>query len=179
MNAAKLTWTRNTDGLHASAKQRAESTRRRVDDAIAALLRDPFVRINFNTVAAAAGVTKAYLYKEPELRGRIDVLRQQQDEAKRNLAPLRQRTEASTRLLVAAKDRRIWDLEARQATRGRACCLPRATLRAPLTGSGPWGPAPCWRRAHVGNLALNWSRRMPDRSTCSHYWSLRQRWLLG
>jgi hypothetical protein len=113
MTALKRTWARNTSGLEASAKRRTEATRRRVDDAIGALLRDPSQRINFNIVSAAAGVAKAYLYKEPALRDRIDLLRQQQDEARRQLAPVRERTEASTRLLVAAKDRRIRELETR------------------------------------------------------------------
>jgi hypothetical protein len=58
MSATKLSWTRNTSGLEASAKRRAESTRRRVDDAIARLLLDPTQRINFNTVASAAGVAR-------------------------------------------------------------------------------------------------------------------------
>jgi hypothetical protein len=113
MRSPKGTWARNTSGLEASAKRRAESTRRRVDDAIATLLRDPSQRINFNTVAATAGVAKAYLYNEPAFRDRIDLLRRQQDDARRQLAPVRDRTEASTRLLVAAKDRRIRELEAR------------------------------------------------------------------
>jgi len=113
MNAPKRSWARNTTGLEASAKHRAETTRRRADDAIGALLRDPSQRINFNTVAAAAGVAKADLYKEPSLRGQIDLLRHQQDVARRKLAPVRERTEASTRLLVAAKDRRIRELDAR------------------------------------------------------------------
>jgi hypothetical protein len=113
MRSPKGTWARNTSGLEASAKRRAESTRRRVDDAIATLLRDPSQRINFNTVAATAGVAKAYLYNEPAFRDRIDLLRRQQDDARRQLASVRDRTEASTRLLVAAKDRRIRELEAR------------------------------------------------------------------
>ncbi len=113
MRSPKVTWARNTSGLQASAKRRAESTRRRVADAIATLLRDPSQRINFNTVAATAGVAKAYLYNEPAFRDRIDLLRRQQDDARRQLAPVRNRTEASTRLLVAAKDRRIRELEAR------------------------------------------------------------------
>jgi hypothetical protein len=113
MSSPTRNWARNTSGLEASAKRRAESTRRRAEDAIAALLRDPSQRINFNTVATIAGVAKAYLYKEPALRDRIDVLRHQQDEARRRLAPVLERTEASTRLLVAAKDRRIRELEAR------------------------------------------------------------------
>jgi hypothetical protein len=49
----------------------------------AALLRDPSRRINFNTVAAAAGVARAYLYQAPSLQGQIDLVRQQQDEARR------------------------------------------------------------------------------------------------
>jgi Family of unknown function (DUF6262) len=113
MSAPKRSWARNTSGLEASAKRRAESTRQRVDDAIATLLRNPSQRINFNTVAATAGVAKAYLYKEPALRDRIDLPRQQQDEARRRLAPATDRTEASTRVLIAAKDRRIRELETR------------------------------------------------------------------
>jgi hypothetical protein len=113
MSAPKRSWARNTSGLEASAKRRAESTRQRVHDAIATLLRNPSQRINFNTVAATAGVAKAYLYKEPALRDRIDLLRQQHDEARRRLTPATDRTEASTRVLVAAKDRRIRELEAR------------------------------------------------------------------
>jgi hypothetical protein len=113
MSEPKRSWARNTSGLEASAKRRAESTRRRVDDAIAALLRDPSQRINFNTVAAAAGVAKAYLYKEHALRDPIDLLRQEQNQARRQLAPVRDRTEASTRLVVAAKDRHIRELGAR------------------------------------------------------------------
>ena len=109
MTASKRSWVRNTTGLEVSA----ETTRLRVDDAMAALLREPSQRINFNSVAAAAPVAKAYLYKEPALRDRIDLLRRQQDESRRQLAPVRERTESSTRLLVAAKDRRIRELETR------------------------------------------------------------------
>jgi Family of unknown function (DUF6262) len=116
MSATKLSWTRNTSGLEASAKRRAESTRRRVDDAIARLLQDPTLRINFNTVASAAGVAKAYLYKQPTLRNQIDLLRREQDEGRRRLAAARDRTDASARVLIAAKDRRVRDLEARVRT---------------------------------------------------------------
>src|SRR5438067_8379073 len=113
MTALKRTWVRNTSGLEASAKRRAGATRSRVDAAIAALLGNPSQRINFNSVAMAAGVAKAYLYKKPALRGRIDLLRQEQDNERRRLAPARDRTDASARILVAAKDRRIRELEAR------------------------------------------------------------------
>ena len=75
MKVGQPTWTRNTDGLTASARQRSATARRRVDEAIERVLLDGSRRINFNTVAAAAGVTTAYLYKEPSLRERIDRLR--------------------------------------------------------------------------------------------------------
>jgi hypothetical protein len=113
MKVGQPTWTRNTDGLTASARQRSATARRRVDEAIERLLRDGSQRINFKTVAAAAWVTTAYLYKEPTLRERIDRLRQEQAETRRRLAPLRERTEESTRVLLLAKDRRIHELEAR------------------------------------------------------------------
>jgi len=106
------TWARNTSGLQASARQRAAATRARVDEALAALRREPTKRTNFNAVATMAGVTKAYLYKDPELRHRIDTLRREWAELPRGLAPDAGRSEASTRVLLLAKERRIRELEA-------------------------------------------------------------------
>ncbi len=113
MKAAKPTWTRDTSGLEGSARQRSEAARQRVDEALQRLLRDPSQRINFNSVAAAARVTTAYLYKEPTLRQCIDRLRQEQAETRLRLAPLQRRTEESSRVLLLAKDRRIRELEVR------------------------------------------------------------------
>jgi hypothetical protein len=107
------TWARNTSGLRQSAQQRAAAARKRVDDALAALVRDPDQRINFNTVSAAAGVTKAYRYKEPAIRERIDQLRREQATRQRMLVARSDRTEMSTRLLLIAKDRRIRELDSR------------------------------------------------------------------
>jgi hypothetical protein len=111
MKAAKPTWTRDTSGLEGSARQRSEAARQRVDEALRRLWRDPSQRINFNSVAAAAGVTTAYLYQEPTLRERIDRLREEQAETWHRLAPLQRRTEESSRVLQLAKDRRIRELE--------------------------------------------------------------------
>lgn len=113
MMRSDQTWARNTSGLRHSAQQRAAATRKRVDDALAALLRDPDRPVNFNTVAAAAGVTKAYLYKEPAVRERIDQLRREQAGRQHALEPRLDRTEMSARLLLIAKDRRIRELESR------------------------------------------------------------------
>lgn len=133
MSARERSWVRNTSGLEASARQRAEAARRRVDEAIKRLAQDPSQRINFNIVAAAASVTTAYLYKEPALRERIGRLRQHQADFGRRLA-LRERTDESSRVLQLAKERRIRELEARvkQLEIG-AGFLPGSTLRESLS----------------------------------------------
>ena len=64
-------WERNTAGLVTHAHQRKEQKRKKVDETITRLLREQ-KSINFNTVAKAAGVSKAYLYSQPQLRDRID-----------------------------------------------------------------------------------------------------------
>jgi len=58
---SEKTWKRNTAGLIAHAHQRKEQKRKRVDEAITRLLRE-HQAVNFNSVAKAAGVSKAYLY---------------------------------------------------------------------------------------------------------------------
>ncbi len=78
-------WQRNTSGLAAHAKQRAECKQQQVEQAISKLIRENRL-VNFNTVATSAGVTKAYLYNHPELRDRIEALRASQ---RNNLAPQR------------------------------------------------------------------------------------------
>ncbi|OTW96335.1 hypothetical protein BK702_01100 [Bacillus thuringiensis serovar cameroun] len=52
-------------------------TAQKIDEAIQRLARvsEP---INFNSVASEAGIAKATLYNNPELRGRVESLRQQQ-----------------------------------------------------------------------------------------------------
>jgi hypothetical protein len=65
------------------------------------------------TGAAAAGVTTAYLYKEPALRDRIVRLRQEQANPGQRLASLRERTQEGSSVLLPAKERRIHELEAR------------------------------------------------------------------
>jgi hypothetical protein len=112
MNVQKRTWARNTTGLAASARLRTEAARQRADAAIKRLALDPSQRINFNAVAAAAGVTTAYLYKYRALRERIDRLREERADTGRRLVSLRARTEESSRVLLLAKDRRIRELEA-------------------------------------------------------------------
>jgi hypothetical protein len=106
-------WERNTIGLALHAQNRKEQKRQAVEQAIAALLREQ-KPVNFNTVAKAAVVSKAYLYSQPDLRERIDALREQ-ELAQRLRQPAVQpsgKTDASKDLVILAKDRRIKELEA-------------------------------------------------------------------
>jgi uncharacterized small protein (DUF1192 family) len=69
--------------------------------------------VNFNTVAIAAGVTKSYLYNQPNLRERIAAMRQHQGRLRLVSAPCETgRTDKSKDILLESKNRRIADLEA-------------------------------------------------------------------
>jgi len=110
---SEKTWKRNTTGIVAHAQSRKEDKRKGVEDAITALLREQKL-INFNTVARAAGVSKAYLYSQQDIRERIEALRQQSMEQMVRERATRSpgKTDASRDLVILAKDRRIKELEA-------------------------------------------------------------------
>ncbi len=110
---SEKTWERNTAGLRAYAHQRKEEKRKRVEEAITTLLREQKM-INFNVVAKAAGVSKAYLYSQPLLRDRIEALKQQalEQNVRERVAHPTSKTDASKDVVILAKDRRIKELEA-------------------------------------------------------------------
>jgi hypothetical protein len=110
---SEKTWKRNTTGMIAHAQARREQKRKGVEGAIAALLREQ-KPVNFNTVAKTAGVSKAYLYSQPDLRERIEALREQAVEhrVRERAAYSPGKTDASKDLVILAKDRRIKELEA-------------------------------------------------------------------
>jgi Family of unknown function (DUF6262) len=109
---SEKTWQRNTSGIAAHARLRKEHKQESVDDAITALLRE-HTPISFHAVAQAAGVSKAYLYSQPDLRERIEVLRQQTEQQARQepRAHGTGKSAASRDLVILAKDRRIKELE--------------------------------------------------------------------
>jgi hypothetical protein len=110
---SEKTWKRNTSGMVAHAHRRKEEKRQWVDQAITRLLREQQA-VNFNSVAKAAGVSKAYLYSQPDLRDQIEVLRQQEMEhavRERAAHSIAGKTGASKDLVILAKDRRIKELE--------------------------------------------------------------------
>lgn len=100
---------RNTAGLTAHARAISQDARRRVVEALNRLEVEGRA-VTFRGVAEAAQVTTAYLYAQPDLRERIETLR------RRPVTPqepsrVRPRTDKSREVLLAAKEKRIRELE--------------------------------------------------------------------
>jgi predicted RNase H-like nuclease (RuvC/YqgF family) len=71
---ANTSHSRNTAGLCQNAQKKREKAFEKVNAGIQKLLEEK-QKINFNTVAAAAGVSKAWLYKEPSVKAQVEELR--------------------------------------------------------------------------------------------------------
>lgn len=100
---------RNVDGLKAHAENKKKESLDKVNSAIQSLIVSKG-RINFNTVSAKAGVSKAYLYNTQSLRQRIESLRKQQI----NIQPQQMKhhmTDNSKDVLIAAKNKLINGLQ--------------------------------------------------------------------
>ncbi|HHT7189016.1 TPA: DUF6262 family protein [Bacillus cereus] len=93
--------------IHASRKA---VTTQKVDEAIRRLLLAN-QNINFNSVASEAGVTKATLYNNHELRNRIESLRQQQAQDLTPKQMKRERNENNKDAIIASLKRKIKRLE--------------------------------------------------------------------
>ncbi|WP_374019968.1 DUF6262 family protein [Paenibacillus thiaminolyticus] len=99
-----------TEQLKAIHKARKEATKKKVDEAIQRLLRVS-QSINFNSVASEAGITKATLYRNQELRERIESLRNQQSQAPSQKQLKRDLDENNKDAIIALLQRRIKKLE--------------------------------------------------------------------
>lgn len=102
--------TRNTEGVRQYAQQKKLSAAVKVDEAIQRLIKQQG-KINFNSVSTESGVSKAYLYNHSEIRERIETLRKQQEGILSTKQVKREMTEASKDVLIAAKNKRIKELE--------------------------------------------------------------------
>lgn len=101
---------RNTEGLKSFAQQRQIETAKKVDDAILRLIKVK-AKINFNSVSAESEVSKAYLYKNADLRTRIDILRKQQEGLPSPGQVKREMSENSKDVLITAIREKIKRLE--------------------------------------------------------------------
>jgi hypothetical protein len=102
----------NSAHIIAAARRRADGARGRATSALRSL--DASGQpVTFSTVAAAAGVSRSWLYAQEDLRGQIERLRTRQQQAQASpLVPDRQRaTHASLLRRLEAATARIRVLE--------------------------------------------------------------------
>ena len=100
----------NIEGLKAYARSKKEITLKKVDTAIQKLIKKK-ERINFNSISMEAGVSKAFLYKNFDIRERIELLRKQQEGLQSPKQVKRAMTDSSKDVLIASKNNRIKILE--------------------------------------------------------------------
>ncbi|EJP81800.1 DUF6262 family protein [Bacillus cereus] len=96
--------------LKAIHKSRKSTTHQKVDVAIQRLVRANET-INFNSVANEAGVAKATLYNNQELRHRIEALRQQQVQAPTQKQVKREINDNNKDAIIESLKRRIKKVE--------------------------------------------------------------------
>ena len=101
---------RNTDGLVNHAHCKSQKSAQKVDEAIKRLIKNQ-EKINFNSVSTESGVSKAYLYTHLDIRERIETLRKQQEGLPSPKQVKREMTDASKDVVIAAKNKRIKELE--------------------------------------------------------------------
>jgi hypothetical protein len=101
---------RNTVAIVALAHQKKVETMKRVEQAIKQLIKQNG-RINFNTVANTAGVSKSYLYNHSGFRERIETLRKQQMQVKSPKSVKRRMNDESKDALMEVLRERIKELE--------------------------------------------------------------------
>jgi len=98
-----MTAKRNVEGLRQNAQKKRQATLEKVEQGIRQLIKEGRA-ITFHTVAQAADVSKAFLYKEPEIKERIEQLREQS---------IKKQPEFKQRASDASKDAMIQTLRQR------------------------------------------------------------------
>jgi pyruvate-formate lyase len=99
---------RNTEEIVRLAKQKSKETRENVDKVISKLSLEGET-INFNAVAKEANVSKSWLYKEHDIRQRIESLRKQQKSVNALSKP--KKSSRSEEVLIKTLKDRIKELE--------------------------------------------------------------------
>lgn len=107
---SKKHFTRNVNGLLTHSKTKSLDTEERIETAINHLLSQN-LSVNFNSVSKLANVSKSTLYNKPNIREKIETLRQK--------GPLKSHstkksviTDSGKDVIIAAKNKKIRDLEA-------------------------------------------------------------------
>jgi len=101
---------RNVEGLAIAAQKKRQEALEKVKRGIQKLIKEEKV-INFNTVAQASGVSKAWLYKELEIKAQIEHLRTNNSKTK-EIPPKQKSSDASKDAIIKTLKERIKKLEA-------------------------------------------------------------------
>jgi Family of unknown function (DUF6262) len=133
---ARREWIRNMAGLLAGATSKAVDARRRAELAIQELVVEQRP-LNFSTIAERASVSKTYLYNDADLRKRIEDLREQRCMRTARQRQVRVQTDASLKVVIAAKDRQLALLRARVHQLERELALARGQLYAGIATFDP------------------------------------------
>jgi hypothetical protein len=97
---------RNIEGLRRFKEEKTKEIESKIDKAIRELSLNGKT-INFLSVANLSGVTKATLYRKPNIRKRIEDLRQREIENRVKI----EKTDKSKDLIIFAKDKKIKELK--------------------------------------------------------------------
>ena len=101
---------KKVEGLRANAQRKRQLAIEKTEQGIRTLLKDKRP-INFKTVAEVSGVSTAWLYKEPEIKARIEQLREQGSQIE--LVPVRQKaSDASRDAIIKTLKERVKNLVA-------------------------------------------------------------------
>lgn len=101
---------RKTEGLLKYTKERTKTALTNVDRAIKELIKKG-LKINFNSVSNAAGVSKSFLYNQYEIKKRIETLRNQQKELPSPKQIKRNTSDNSKDVIITALRVRVKRLE--------------------------------------------------------------------
>ena len=99
---------RNTTEIVRLANQKSQKTREKVDKAISKFSIEGKA-INFNSIAKEANVSKSWLYKEHDIRQRIESLRELQITS--NVVSKPKKSSRSEEILIKTLKRRVMELE--------------------------------------------------------------------
>lgn len=100
----------NTKGLKEYAQNKTKMTLEKVDKAIRELSLGE-QKINFNSVSNLSGVSKNFLYKNQEIKQRIEELRDKQTEKVIKQRIKYDKTDKSKDIIIIAKDKKIKELQ--------------------------------------------------------------------
>ncbi|MBS4214591.1 DUF6262 family protein [Neobacillus rhizophilus] len=100
----------NTGNLLKHAQSKSRISHEKVELAIKKMIKNKEL-INFNSVAAAAKVSKPFLYNNKEIRERIETLRKQQENVSNPKTIKRNMSDQSKDALIEILRMRIKDLE--------------------------------------------------------------------